>query len=80
MKGSNKKDVILPHVTYSEVVTVMAALRVFEKILKADEKGKGYEQFSADDLREMEHFEEAPPLTPAEIERLVRRITIGPAT
>jgi hypothetical protein len=75
--SQNKKDVILPRMTYSEVATVMAALRVLEKIQNAGDNG--LEKFSALDLREMEHFEETQPLTAAEIDRLVRRINVGPS-
>ena len=72
-----KKDVILPRMTYSEVATVMAALRVLEKIQNAGDNG--LEKFSLGDVREMEHFEETPPLTAAQIDRLVRRINVGPS-
>jgi hypothetical protein len=77
MENSKKKDVIPPRMTYSEVATVMAALRIVEKILNAG--GRGSQEFSVADLHEMEHFEETPPLTAAEIDRLVFRINVAPA-
>jgi hypothetical protein len=78
-KPKSKKDVILPRVTYQEAATMIAALRVFETIMRSEETGREYEVLSATDLRAMEHFEDTQPLAPAGIDKLAGRINTWPA-
>ena len=46
------------------VATILAALRIFQDILKTDDN----------DLQEMDHFEECAPLSVEEIDALCERI------
>lgn len=65
-----EKDVSLPWVTYAEVATILAALRVFQRGLEADSEAHS----------DMEHFEDVRPLTADEIDELCERINTYPTT
>ena len=60
-----------------ECATVLAALRVFQAITNIR---SGTAEYTADDLREMEHFEDGTrPLNAKQIDALAKRINLQPA-
>jgi 3-deoxy-D-arabino-heptulosonate 7-phosphate (DAHP) synthase class II len=60
--------------TFREFCTVLAALRVFQRVREAGGTIPGGGPCEEDTLDELEHFEDADPLTDRQIDNLCERI------
>jgi hypothetical protein len=70
------RDVLLPALTHQELMTLWAGLRMIQCALNV--RGDGGFEVNREQVVKQEHFEEVPPLTNQQIDKLIDRFSLGP--